>query len=305
MTVRTKGDLCGLTVRTEQTYGKIDSAGTSLYGGTLLSVSTSGDTVTEQEVFACTRLRQGVFRTAAAFGLTATFNHVRGQDWEKWIEYATGSLDGVQRQSDSFDTVFRVAEGENHLFTGCRVNSLSVSASDIGALVEFRADIMARWHTMTPFKDSDGTALSMALASIPSGAPITYSRKWEYSTNGTDFQPIPGKSWTLQINQNLQGEPDVNDPDDDSAYKLEAGSDSVPQASEITLEITVTSSGPEWDRLRMAYTTGMTLRCVIDGMLVTLKGCSLGVSGPDRSATGSYDETISLTATDIVVTEAS
>lgn len=301
MTVRTKGDLCGLTIRTEKTYGQIDSSGTSVYGGTLRSMSTSGDSAEVEDINGCTRLKLGDFVTARSFGYTATFNFVRSQGWTRWMELAMGALTGIQRQSDSYDTVFRVSAGENHLLTGCRVNSLTISASDIGQALEFSVNAMCRWHTLTPFKDSDGTSLSMDLASIPSGPPITYLNKWEYSTDGTSFEEIPGKSWSLAINQNLQGEPDVNDPDDENGYKLEAGSDSIPQESEVTLEITITSVGPEWDRMRHDLASGLTFRVIIDGYRVTLTGCRLNQGDPDRTADSGYDETISVTATDVVV----
>ena len=64
--------------------------------------------------------------------------------------------------------------------------------------------------------------------------------------------------------------------------------------------MTVTSTGPEWDRLRLAFTDGVTLRTVIDGKTVTLKGCVLDIEGPDRSQ-GTYDETISFDAADATV----
>ena len=303
MTVRTKGDLCGLTIRTEQQYGKVDASGTSVYAGTMGTFNTSGNTAEVEAINGCTRLKRGDFVTSRAFGYTATFNFIRGQGWTRWMELATGSLEGIQRQSDSYDTAFRVAENDTRIMTGCRVNSLTITASDIGQALEFSVNAVARWYSLSPFKDSDGTDITMDLASLPSGAPITYLKKWEWSDDGTDFEQIPGKSWTLTINQNLTSEPDVNDPDDEDGYKLEAGGDSVPGASEVTLEITVTSVGPEWDQLRHDLASGLTFRTEIDGYLVTLTGCRISQGDPDRTADSGYDETISITATDIVVTE--
>lgn len=304
MTVRTKGDLCGLTIRTEQQYGKVDASGTSVYAGTMGTFNTSGNTAEVEAINGCTRLKRGDFVTSRAFGYTATFNFIRGQGWTRWMELATGSLEGIQRQSESYDTAFRVAENDTRIMTGCRVNTLTISASDIGQALEFSVNAVARWYSLSPFKDSDGTDITMDLASLPSGAPITYLKKWEWSDDGTDFEQIPGKSWTLTINQNLTSEPDVNDPDDEDGYKLEAGGDSVPGASEVTLEITVTSVGPEWDQLRHDLVSGLTFRTEIDGYLVTLTGCRINQGDPDRTADSGYDETISVTATDIVVTEA-
>lgn len=300
MTARTKGDLCGLTVRDEATYGVIDTSGTSAYAGTTLTLS-SPDDYTMEEIQQCgSRVRGGVFRTAASFGYDATFNYVRNQGWEDWIRRAIGSLSGVQRETPSFDTVIRVAPDEYHLWTGCRVNTLSIAAPSIGAPLEFSVSAMARWHTMTPFTDSDGDSLSIALVAIPAGAPITFNRPWEYSTNGTSWTRIKGKSFTLSINQNLSGDPGASSETDDDAFQLEAGSGSVPLESSITLDITITSVGPEWDRMRLACTTGLYFRTVIDGHTVTLSGCNLSPTMPDRIQ-AMYDETISVTATDMTV----
>lgn len=299
MTMRTKGDLCALTVREEQDYGKIDASGASVYGGTLRTMSTPEDRNVE-EITGCTRTALGHFRTSAAYSMSAVFTFVRGQGWEDWVERAIGALTGVQRQTPSFDTAFRVAPGENHLLTGCRINTLTISASEIGAPLEFTAEAVARWHTMTPFKDSDGTSLSMDLASIPKGAPITYNSMWEWSDGGS-YTKIPGKSWSLKISQSLASEPGASSDDGGTdVIKLEAGGDSVPQASEITLDITITSTGPEWDRRRLEFTDGLTFRTTIDGRTVTLKDCYLKPDMPDRSQ-GTYDETISVVATDMEV----
>ena len=47
MTMRTKGDLCGITVRDEDTYGKISTTNTSRYAGTLITLKITDDRETD------------------------------------------------------------------------------------------------------------------------------------------------------------------------------------------------------------------------------------------------------------------
>lgn len=301
MTARTKGDLCALTLREEKVYGEIDASGTSVYAGTMISLDTPEEFTTEDIVKCGSLARGGIFRTGASCGFTATFNMVRGQGWQEWVRRAIGSLTGVQKETPSFDALFRIASDESILFTGSRVNTLTVSATQIGAPIQIKADAMSRWMTVSPFADSDGGSLSMDPVAIPLGVPVTFSKPWRWSSNGQDFQEIKGKSFTLTISMSLQGEPGTADPTSDSSFQLEAGEGSTPQSSEITLDITITSVGPEWDRMRAAFTTGLTFQTEIDGKTVTLSGCNLSPSMPSRSQS-SYDETISVTATDIAIT---
>ena len=298
--MRTLGDLCGVSVREETTYGVIGS-GASDYAGTCLTLQDS-DSGTTEDTWGCgSRIPQATRFVSFSTGYSITFNHVEGQGWEDWVRKAVGSLSGVQRDTPSYDTAIRVSPSEVHLWTGCRVNTLGVSATALAAKLEFSVEAMARWHTLTPFKDSDGDSLSMDTASVPVGLPVRYTDLWEYSLNGTSYQKVNAKSWNLRIAANLQGDPGASDEGTDDMVQLEAGAGSQAPGSTITLEMTITSTDDTWDQLRNKRTTGITLRTVIDGRTVTLKDCVLDLRGPNRSQ-GSYDETISVTARDISVT---
>ena len=296
--VRTKGDLCGLTVREETTYGVIGT-GASQYAGTTLTLTDSSDATVEGIEQCGSRVDADTIVTSVSTGYSATFNMVRGQGWEDWMTRALGGLNGVQREIPSFDTAIRIDPSTVHLWTGCKVNSFGMSAASPGAKIEFSVQTMAKWHTKTPFKDADGDTLSMDAVAIPSGVPITYNRPWEYSTNGTSFSRVPAKSFSLSISNNLSAIPGLTS-DNGDGYGLEAGEGSDAQDCGITLDLTIVSRDNTWDDLRMALTKGMTFRTVIDGKTLTLKGCTLGLAGPARSQ-GQYDETISVTALDITV----
>lgn len=300
MTVRTKGDMCGLTVRDETVYGKISTTNASLYSGTMLTLSTP-DEVQVEDIQQCgTMVRGGVFKTGASFAYTAVFNMVRGKGWEKWMERVLGALSGTQRDIPSYDTLVRVASDEELLWTGCKVDQFKINAPEIGGKLEFTVDAMCRWHTMTPFQDSDGSSLSMSPVAVPAGAPITFNRPWEWSADGTTFLPIKGKSFTLTVSRSLTPDPGISNDTDEDAFRLDAGEALTPQDISIQLDISITSVGPEWDAMRLAFTSGLTLRTEIDGKTVTLKGCYLDPRMPDRSQS-TYDETISVNAADISV----
>lgn len=292
--------MCGLTVRTEQTYGVIDAAGTSEYAGTLQTMTTSDTSETEDQLQCGSMVRADVRTVSTATGFSASVHHKRGQGWEKWVERALGALTGIQRTIPSFDALFRVGAQEFHLLTGCKVDTLTISAESIAATLNINVTAVARWHTITPFADSDGSALEMEAAAVPVAPPVTFNIPWSWSSDGQSFEPIKGKSFTLTIARSLQSEPGITAEGADDAYELEAGGDSTPQGAEITLDIVITSVGPEWDRMRLANTKGLTFRTVIDGRTVTLTGCNLSPDGPDRTQS-SYDETISVTATDMTV----
>lgn len=297
--VRTKGDLCGLTVRTEAEYGIVNASGTSAYAGTTLTLTDRSEK-TEEGIEQCgSRVDADTMVISTSTGYSATFNHVRDQGWEEWIVRAIGALTGVQRELPSFDTAIRIDPSTVHLWTGCRVDTLGISAASPGAKLEFSVGTVARWHTKTPFQDSDGDTIIMDTVPIPTGIPITFNRPWEYSTNGTTFTKIPAKAFNLSISNALASDPGISD-EDGTGYGLEAGEGSAAQDCTITLDLTITSKDNTWDDLRMALTKGMTFRTVIDGHTVTLTGCSLGLSNPDRSQ-GQYDETIAVTALDMSV----
>lgn len=299
MTMRTKGDLCGITVRDEDTYGKISTTNTSRYAGTLITLKITDDRETDTIAQCGSMVRAGLFEVSRSASFKATFNQVRGTSWEDWMIKALGSGSGVTSDIPSFDAAFRIAAGEFHLLTGCKVNTFTLTSGSIGGKLELSVDAVGRWHTMTPFTDSDGSSLTFSSVSVPAGIPVTHNADWEWSKDGVTFTPIRAKGFTLTIGRSLQSDPGFSSSADD-AIRLEAGEDSVPQDISITLDLTVTSTGPEWDRLRLAFTDGVTLRTVIDGKTVTLKGCVLDIEGPDRSQ-GTYDETISFDAADATV----
>lgn len=293
MTLRTKGDMCVLTTRDETTYGKVSTTETSVYSGTLDKVSCSDEQTTDEVIDCGSMVRADILVIGRSFGLSASFYHKRAQGWSEWLGRVLGDST-TRKDLPSFCAEYRVGASEYHLHTGCKVDTLTMAASDIGAPILFTADMMCRWHTVTPFKDADGTGLTMDMATHPSAAPLTYNSFWTVGT-----ETVKAKSWTLSIARSLQGEPDSTG-NADSWMKLEAGAGSTEQDLQITLELTIDSQGPAWDLKRLAGAKDLTAKLVLDGKTITLTGCILGAGMPDRSQ-GAYDETISLSAADVTV----
>lgn len=298
--MRTKGDLCGLTILEESEYGVVPS-GTGVYSGTCLTLTDNCEATYEETLQCGARNRGEAFITSMSCGYTATFVVARGRGWEEWIERTVGSLSGVTRDIPSFTTVIRVSPSEVHVWTGCRVDSLTLTGSSIGDQIEFSVTVVARWHTLTPLQDADGTEITASPVAIPAGVYVTYGGNWEYSTDGgSTYERVGAKAFTLSLSSNLASDEGASSEDDEEAFGLAAGSGSAAQDSTITLDLTITSQDSTWDAIKHTVPTNLYFRAVIDGRTVILSGCNLDIAGPTRTQE-TYDETVSATATDIAV----
>lgn len=301
--IRTRGDLCGLTRKPESSYGvPTDDSKTSL--GWIRNLS-DGDTVNTGETPGpCgSRMSGGVFAVSRQARPSVTVQAPAGHDIIRtWLGMAYDGSTTDALTSPSYQSLMaKVGPGEWHLWTGAKVDTLTVDASGYGEAVEVSADIVARVHAIsTSYADSkatftaDGADYSLTPADVPSDAPpVTSTATWTVDGTAVPYQT----SWSLKIANNL--EPSLGVGAD--GVGLEAGQGSTPQECEVTLDITVTSSGPEWDIERLALGTHELVLTGLDGLTVTLTGCTLGGSGPSRVWSGAYTETLSWTATGMTV----
>lgn len=277
MSARTKGSLCGFTIYNETAYGTTGSD--SYFGGVLTSLETPDDETLEYDQGCGTRQWINVVPTMQSFGWKADFTEPSGDDrtWPLWFMLAMGALDGsVPDDLPSFCALFRIGSDEWMQSTGCKVNGLTVSADAFGSVLKWKVDAMAKKNTFL--------AVNTLTPEIrPDSRPVTYGQKWQ--RNGT---AIPVKSWTLSISNSLVGDPGL----DSDGKGLAAGDGSVPGGStDITLELTVTSTGNTWDLLKQTGTDDDTLTLSIDGFTLTASGCFLRTDYPNRSQSP-YDETI-------------
>lgn len=304
VTARTVGSLNGFTIRKEDTYGVFSTVNASSYGGSLITLDDKMSQEWEQDVSE-SRVFSDVVCTSTDYGFTAEFRYPRSSSWTKWMEYALGSLSGVQDDADSFSAVFNVAKNERMAFFGCKINTLTLKADSRGKPVVFSADVLARYcPPVTTGPDAVfsnfGTPVSFPAEDRPGFAPITFCSPIQYSTdNGATWIDAKAKDLNLTVNQNLQAEPDAVIVGA-NCYSLGAGLGSVPQASEIKLSFSITSQNSLWDSMKKNETKDLKFKFTLDGHTVTLTGCYLSGEMPSRSQ-GVYDETITAIAQDITV----
>ena len=285
MSMRTAGDLCAFTVFDETAYGTTATA-TGEHAGVLQSLETPDDEQIEYDLACGSRAIQNVLPTMNTYGWKASFKVISGTDWHGWFTKAMGDIDGdILNDIPSFTALFRIASDEWLEAVGSKVNSLSVTASAIGSPLEFSVDAMSKTNT---FKAST----TLTPVARPTSKPVTYSALWK--RNGSS---IPVKSWTLSIDNSLVGDPGVGT----DGIGLAAGSGSAPGgAIDMTLELTVSSTGPTWDLLKQAGTANDTLTLAVDGYIITCTGCFMRTDYPNRS-NSPYDETIAYIVKGITV----
>ena len=277
MTMRGKGDLCGFTLFNETAYG---TAGTTkTFGGVLYSLETPSEETIEYDQACGSRQWENMVRTMENYGWKAEFTMPSGTptNWTQWFTFALGGLTGtISNDLNSFSALFRIASNEHMDSCGCKVNSLTMSADAMGAPIKFNVEAMAKKNT---FASGQGSPLAR-----PSTAPITYSSLW--TRNGSS---LAVKSWSLNIANNLVGDPGI----DSSGFGLAAGSGSTPGGqSDITLDLTISSVDSTFDILKQGNATNDTLVLTMDGYTVTCTGCYMKSDYPTRGQ-APYDETIS------------
>ena len=305
--IRTRGDLCGISVAEETVYGQAPTA-PMRYAGIVRTLDDGDSSEYGEMPPECgSRGSTGFFLIGRGSEPSAVLRIQRGASLLKdWIVRAVGSASGVTADIPSSSLLVKVGPSEWHSWTGAKVDTLSVKGSKLGDAVELDVAFKARHHAVTEtyaeasgasFKYSDGSQYLLKPASPVDSAYVTFVKGWRLDGERIPYQ----KSWELKVSNSLQSEPGASGTGA-SAYALSAGEGSTPQASEIRLEVTVTSGGPRWDLMRLSDPGESILSIDIDGIRITLSGCTPDFSGPSRTWEGSYDETIAFKVRDIAVT---
>ena len=303
MTARTKGDLRGFTIRDELTYGTFNASGTSTYGGVAQSLDPSGgksfsDDVTDGSFKFATPVVTGL-----GAGFKIKFRYPVSSGWQTWVTRAIGALTGIGALRDitPFSTVFKVASDELLSWTGCKVDSLVISSSKIGDLLDFSATILARYGTesaTTAFVNADGTSYTFGEATRPSYAPISDNTPWQYSTDeGDTWQSCDHKTWELSITRGLQA-----DAANVNGLPLDAGLSLIPTKCEVQLKFTQLSKSAIWDELKFDGPIDLQFKKVMDTKTILLTGCYLLPDNHPSRSQSPYDETIVASVQDITVT---
>ena len=300
---RTRGDMCSVTIETEDSYGGgVASSSGAVTGGWVRSLTDGDGSETEELPGACgSRISGGISVISRSCAPSMTVRLPSGSGLLKaWLERVLGGTSPQQALPSSAYMV-KVGPSEWHIWTGGTVGSLTVTGSELGAPVEVEASITAIEHAISSAVKSgadtavtvNGKAYKLRPASVPSAPYVRTTAVW--SVDGTPVSDM--RSWSLKIDAHLST---VAAMSADGTVALSAGGSATPQESEVTLSLTVPSTGSKWAAERPASGTH-TLALTIDGCTITLTGCVLGGSGPSRTWEGAYDETLEWTAQTIAL----
>lgn len=284
MAIRVKGDLSGLTIRPEVTYGTTPASATNdWYGGTLESFKDDTSRDLQEDPGDGTMKFSQVYTGMHTAGFTATFTVPNNKIWVGWLELVMGEdAETFLNEVPSFSAEISVSSDSYFRYVGCKVNTLEIAITS-GEPVKFTVGVYAKACT---FVSGDRTIVKQLK---PAVAPLIGNQNVTYTYKGTSRK---FKSSVLSFGRELQREP----------YGTEAsGLDSVPTTIDATVALTETSQSTLFDADKAAGTKGIAVNVVIDGVTIALKNCYLpGDDQPTRSQ-ATYDETVTAKAQDVEV----
>lgn len=218
MAAFTAGELKRLYWLEESNYG-VTLASTELkYGADLTSFNNGAEPNQEIEQHADSRAYApaSCVITRMDHGFKLKQAQVRapisGYDWTKPLLYgAMGSAGGFSAlgRLPSFSMLTGLTAGATShysIYSGCKVNSLSMSCERAGGRVMFEADVMAQYLART-------TALALtgfqsktlgSLGAIPAAAVLQWKAPFVITPSGGSARTVYPEPWTLRINNNLQ-----------------------------------------------------------------------------------------------------
>jgi hypothetical protein len=308
---RTTGDMCNLGAMAESEYGT--PTGKPVYCGTLRTLSDK-TAIQREDIVECGQRSKTSMPTGYATGFSANMV-IRGSADEQmailkgWLTKAMGIEPGIMEyypaaEIPSFTATAKVGPGEHQIWTGSKVDTLTLSQSAPGALIQMQVEAMSKWHTFTDAEnepiDEDGDVMTLADLGVasPSGPPMNYARLAYFETE------LRAQSWTLSISNSLEGDADASE-----LYgSLSAGKDSTPTGSEITLEVTVPSmASSELEILRRdkcrEFDDDNPVVVAFGSFAIVLRDVIVDPAGPDRTSESAYSEKVKITARGLYITK--
>lgn len=285
-----KGDLCGLSVGEESTYGTASTV--TEHAGVVRSYDV--DLGMEfDEVPDCGKRTMGK-RYVSRRDVTATVGFRLGKDVSlaDWFERTLGWNPGhtacdLTGNPKSSTVHVKIGPGDHDALVGCAVNKLTLSSEDLGKAVLVTAEMLAK-----DVRENDPSFAAMGKA-ISQSTPVRSFQMWTCAT--ASIGTVKSGKWTLTVNQNLQRVAGT-----DGEITLGSGQEPYLGNPEVTLEITLPATSRAWDLLRYEATDGLSFSTEVGDALITLSGCIIGGNGPSRSE-DPYDETVTIIASNITV----
>lgn len=277
---RTKGDTCDIYTAKESVRGT--AVKTTAHGRLKTLSDKTKDTY--DSYINCGSRANTFFEVSRETGYSATMT-VRTGDLSEWLAYGYSTAETLP----SITTEVKVGPGEWHLWDGGVVDTLTISASQIGSPIQLTADVVARWHTFKKsgqaYSNPDGTAYT------DPGTPVAGTNSLPVRYNSlpvVDGASLNAKSWTLTVSNSI-----VSDAGVVLGKCLASGCDAYPSDLDITLSMTISSATETaWDKKRQDGAS-VTVKIVLDGKTLTVAGI-IDAQDPDRQSESGYDETITL-----------
>ena len=283
-----KGDLCGISLQEETSYGV--GSGDRIHGGVMTSLKIDPGITSEEQPDCGSRLKGTEYITGRDVTAKVDFKISKAASWMDWFKWTLGvdgdgQASGLGNSPSGRTVLFKVAPQSSDKLTGTYVNELVITSDKMGAPLKFSAQLFARSHEV----DTDDLGVALA-----SGTPLRCTQKW--GCNNQDIEDVSTGQWTLTITQNLEK---VAGADEDEITNA-SGQEPYLGSPTVTLEITVPARTRAIDKLRETLTTDLVLTTQIGGRSLTISGGTLDTDGTQRSQ-GSYNETIKITAADISI----
>lgn len=285
MALRVIGDLSGMTIIEETTYGNTGT-NVAFYGGTLKTFRDESDAGTVAEVGDGTMKFGTVYNEMHTSGYTATFTVPASTGIDDWITYAIGATSGLTATQPSFETEISVASDQHYLYSGCKINNLTIRG-EFGKPIELDVEVFAKKTTIS--------ATRKTAKKTKSGSTLMH-----YNALTGGGKDIYNNTFELSINRELLREGTYVEADT-KAYA--SGIDSIPTAYDVDLNFSEKASSSAWDILRLDGGNDKTFAVKIGTKMLTMTGCYfVGKDSPSRTADSEYDDSPTVKVRDISYT---
>lgn len=299
MGIKTAGALKPLQYIKEAAFGVLPT-GNLLYGGKLSTQSQTNSFDIETFCADGSRTAEIVNFGAQEVGFDAelgTYLDDGDYSWTWLLEMALGSS-ASRGDIPSFSALFEAAPDQHYLYKGCKVDTLTLSASGVGKMV--MASIKAK--AMDGASGATKSELcTNSDATVPALNPVTHNAYPTISLDGESIT-VPAMSWTIDVANGLTLKEGIVD-----GKALKGGSAIYPDGMlTISLEYTIPSTSLTWDAFKMLADEQprFTVTHKVGDYILTFSGCWLQPDDmPSRSQTG-YDETITINASDMAWSKA-
>ena len=304
MAVKTPGSLGALQYIIENTFGTTPGNTDFEYAGFMNTMSGNGNAGEEEQYAEGSRIFDTVLYTQRSAGFSANVSLYRddtaaGYLWKDIVALAYDP----ENDLDSFTALMRIAADEWVAYTGCKVDTLELSASGVGDKITAALGVKAMRQIPTQASvTAVATALGVTLGDTSTGPsskrPITYS-SYPVATIGGASVTIPSRSFSVKINNHLEEEPGIVGG---NAYA--AGEGLVPQLCDVELEYDLLSTGAYWDNLKATEdndTPLFSITHVIGGRTFTSGKCYVDTEDHPSRAQSTYTETVRIHAGSMTV----